>query len=120
MGIGTPDSVPAGRYAKQALEQASLWDALSAKYVYGQNVRQVLDYVARGEVDAGFVYATDAAPDEGRGQRSRSRCRPAQPILYPIAVVKGGGSENAGRRFVDFVKSADGQKVLARYGFGKP
>ena len=97
LGIGTPDSVPAGRYAKQALEQARLWDALSAKYVYGQNVRQVLDYVARGEVDAGFVYATDAALRKDT-VKVAIEVPTTQPILYPIAAVKGGGSEKAARR----------------------
>jgi molybdate transport system substrate-binding protein len=60
IAIGTPESVPAGRYAKEALELAQQWAALNSKYVYGQNVRQVLDYVARREADAGFVYVTDA------------------------------------------------------------
>ena len=119
LGIGTPDSVPVGRYAKQALELVGLWDALSAKYIFGQNVRQVLDYVARGEVDAGFVYATDAALMKD-AVKVAVEARTSQPILYPIAVVKGGGNEKAARRFVDYVNSADGQQVLAKFGFGKP
>jgi molybdate transport system substrate-binding protein len=119
LGIGTPDSVPAGRYAKQALELAGLWDALSGKYVFGQNVRQVLDYVARGEVDAGFVYATDAAVMKDR-VRVALAAQTSQPILYPIAAVNGGGSEKAARRFIDFVKSVDGQGILAKFGFAKP
>jgi len=119
LGIGTPESVPAGRYAKQALEAAGLWDVLSSRYVFGQNVRQVLDYVARGEVDAGFVYATDAAVMKDR-VTVVLEVRTSQPILYPIAAVKGGGHENAARRFIDFVKSEPGQQVLAKFGFSKP
>jgi molybdate transport system substrate-binding protein len=119
LGIGTPESVPAGRYAKQALEAAVLWDVLSSRYVFGQNVRQVLDYVARGEVDAGFVYATDAAVMKDR-VTVLLEVKTSQPILYPIAAVKGGGHENAARRFIDFVKSEPGQQVLAKFGFSKP
>jgi molybdate transport system substrate-binding protein len=119
LGIGTPESVPAGRYAKQALEAAVLWDVLSSRYVFGQNVRQVLDYVARGEVDAGFVYATDAAVMKDR-VTVVLEVQTSQPILYPIAAVKGGGHENAARRFIDFVKSEPGQQVLAKFGFSKP
>jgi molybdate transport system substrate-binding protein len=119
LGIGTPESVPAGRYAKQALEAAVLWDVLSSRYVFGQNVRQVLDYVARGEVDAGFVYATDAAVMKDR-VTVVLEVKTSQPILYPIAAVKGGGHENAARRFIDFVKSEPGQQVLAKFGFSKP
>jgi len=119
LGIGTPESVPAGRYAKQALEAAGLWDVLSSRYVFGQSVRQVLDYVARGEVDAGFVYATDAAVMKDR-VTVVLEVKTSQPILYPIAAVKGGGHENAARRFIDFVKSEPGQQVLAKFGFSKP
>lgn len=56
-----PASVPVGRYTKAALEKAGLWAALQPKIINTQHVRQSLDYVARGEVDAGFVYNTDAA-----------------------------------------------------------
>jgi molybdate transport system substrate-binding protein len=120
IGVCPPESVPVGRYAREALELAGYqWDALQAKYIFGQNVRQVLDYVARGEVDAGFVYVTDAA-------LMRDRVKVAlepevkKPILYPIAVVKGGGNEKAARSFLKFVQSEAGQKILAKYGFAKP
>ena len=61
IAMGNPASVPAGRYAQQALEQGKLWSAVQPKAIYALSVRQSLDYVARGEVDAGFVYNTDAA-----------------------------------------------------------
>jgi molybdate transport system substrate-binding protein len=60
IAIGKPLTVPAGRYAQQALESAGLWSAVQARLVYADSVRQVLDYVARGDAEAGFVYATDA------------------------------------------------------------
>ncbi len=68
IAIGLPASVPAGRYAKGALDAAGLWATIEPKVIGAHNVRQALDYVARGEVDAGFVYATDAAtmPDKVR------------------------------------------------------
>ncbi len=58
--------MPVGRYTKEALESAGLWDAVKGKSLNTQNVRQSLDYVARGEADAGFVYVTDATimPDK--------------------------------------------------------
>jgi molybdate transport system substrate-binding protein len=119
IGMGTPESVPAGRYAKEALELAGEWDKLKDKYVYGQNVRQVLDYVARGEVDAGFVYATDAALLKNR-VKVALEAQVKKPILYPIAAVRGSGNEKLARGFVDYVKSDAAQSVLAKYGFGKP
>jgi molybdate transport system substrate-binding protein len=60
IAIGNPKTVPAGRYAEEALRHHNLWDALKDKLIFAENVRQVLDYVARNEVDAGLVYSTDA------------------------------------------------------------
>src|SRR5690606_18804594 len=61
IAIGLPASVPVGRYTKSVLEAAQLWGAIEPKMVGATNVRQALDFVQRAEVDAGFVYATDAA-----------------------------------------------------------
>ena len=119
IGIGTPESVPAGRYAKEALELGGQWDKLKDKYIYAQNVRQVLDYVERGEVDAGFVYATDAAVLKDRVQVA-FEAQLKKPVLYPIAAVRGSGSENLARSFIAFVSSNAGRKALDKTGFGKP
>ncbi|HKQ60604.1 MAG TPA: molybdate ABC transporter substrate-binding protein [Candidatus Polarisedimenticolaceae bacterium] len=119
IALGTPPSVPAGQYAKEALELAGLWEALEPRFVFGQNVRQVLDYVARGEVDAGFVYATDARPMQDR-VKVVAVLQAKRPIRYPIAVVQGSGQEPAARRFIEFVRSAAGQAILARHGFAPP
>ncbi len=119
IAIGNPDSVPAGRYAKSALDKAKLWDTLKPRLVNTQNVRQALDYVARGEADAGFVYLTDAAL-----MPERIRIAFTVPldidVLYPIAVVKGGGAADVGRAFAKFVSSDKAQAILARFRFGKP
>lgn len=119
IALGNPDSVPVGRYAKAALDKALLWDRLLPKFVYTQNVRQSLDYVFRGEVEAGFVYATDAtiAPVK---VRVAFEVPTEKPIVYPIAVVKGYGSENRALDFIAFVRSDSGQKILDKYGFQKP
>src|SRR6266850_5327166 len=59
--VGNPKTVPVGQYSEECLRALGLWDKVQPKLVFSENVRQALDYVARGEVDAGFVYATDAA-----------------------------------------------------------
>lgn len=119
LAISNPESVPVGRYAKEALDAAGLWDAVKEKSLNTQNVRQSLDYVARGEADAGFVYATDAAimPDK---VEVLFEVTTKTPILYPIAAVKGSGNENFALKFIEYVRSAAGQRILARYGFRKP
>jgi molybdate transport system substrate-binding protein len=119
IAIGNPASVPVGRYAKGALEAAKLWAAVEPKAVFAQNVRQALDYVARGEVEAGFVYATDAAI-----MRDKVRVVATVPtdtaISYPVASVGGSPNPDAARKFLDFVLTPAAQAVLARYGFAKP
>jgi molybdate transport system substrate-binding protein len=118
VAIGLPASVPVGRYTKAVLEKARLWTSIEARMIGAQSVRQALDYVARGEVDAGFVYGTDAAlmPDKVRVAFTVPTDR---PVRYPIAVVAGSANA-AAEAFVAFVASAPAQSVLAKYGFGKP
>lgn len=119
VALGKPEGVPAGRYAKGALDAAGLWPVVQAKAVYAINVRQALDYVARGEVEAGFVYATDAAVQKDKVKVALT-VPTATPIAYPVAVVAGSANAEAARRFIDFVTSPAGQAVLARHGFQKP
>lgn len=116
---GNPASVPVGRYTQTVLEQAGMSQALAGKAVLAQNVRQCLDYVARDEVDAGFVYATDAAIAHGKVEIALRLPSPT-PITYPLAVIAHAAHAKEARAFRAFVLSAEGQAILARYGFLKP
>ena len=119
--IGNPRTVPVGQYAEESLRALGLWDRLAPKLVFAENVRQALDYVARGEVDAGFVYMTDAAL---RADRVREAFRPAEdtyrPVTYPVAVVKDSRSPALAQAFLDLLVSADGRATLTRFGFQPP
>jgi molybdate transport system substrate-binding protein len=119
--IGNPRTVPAGQYAEESLRALGLWDRLKPKLVFSENVRQALDYVARGEVDAGFVYTTDAAV---RGTQVKEAFRPAEdsyrPVVYPAAVVTDAKQPALARAFVDLLVSREAQAVLARQGFQPP
>ncbi|MEP7102776.1 MAG: molybdate ABC transporter substrate-binding protein [Burkholderiales bacterium] len=119
IALGAPASVPAGRYAQGALAAAKLWGAVEPKAVYAQNVRQALDYIARGEVEAGFVYATDAAVMKDKVAVAFT-VPTGTPILYPIASVAGGPNPGDAAKFGAFVMTPPAQAVLARHGFGKP
>jgi molybdate transport system substrate-binding protein len=79
----------------------------------------VLDYVSRGEVDAGFVFATDAAIAKDKVEVV-STIESHKPILYPIAVIETSKQKDLAQGFVGFVTSPEGQRILSRYGFGKP
>jgi molybdate transport system substrate-binding protein len=119
VALGNPDTVPAGRYAQEALKNEGLWEKLSPKFIPGDSVRQVLDYVIRGEVDAGFVFATDAAVAKDKVQVAATLTK-HQPILYPVAVVAATQKKDLAQRFIDFVLSKEGQEILSKFGFGKP
>lgn len=119
IAIGLPASVPVGRYTKAVLEAANLWGAIEPKMIGANSVRQALDYVARAEVDAGFVYATDAAimPEKVKVAFTVATTR---PVLYPVAPLVNAPNAVDAAKFVDFLFSAPAQAVFARYGFGKP
>jgi molybdate transport system substrate-binding protein len=117
LAVGNPATVPAGRYSKEALDKAGLWDKLSSKFILAESVRQVLDYVRRGEVDTGFVYSTDAAIAKGKVKVILAVTEHA-PILYPIAVTVSTGKKALAQSFVDFVLSPPAQEIFKKYGFG--
>jgi molybdate transport system substrate-binding protein len=119
IAIGVAESVPAGRYAQDALEAAGLWPAVRPKTIGAHNVRQALDYVARAEVGAGFVYATDAAlmADKVRVAFSVTT---VQPILYPVAPLAAAPNPAGARAFVAFLFTPSARAVLTRHGFGAP
>ena len=117
--IGNPKSVPAGRYAEEVLQYLHLREVVKEKLVLAEHVRQALDYVARNEVDAAMVYSTDAMirPDEVRIV-IKAPDKSHQPIVYPIAIVKGSKNQSLAKEFIALVLSAEGKKVLNKYGFG--
>ncbi|KQW42285.1 MULTISPECIES: molybdate ABC transporter substrate-binding protein [unclassified Roseateles] len=119
IAVGKVASVPVGRYTQQALENAQLWAPLSPKLVFADNVRQVLDYVSRGEVEAGFVYRTDAKLAKGKVVMAMTVGGHA-PITYPAAVVVDSRQAALARDFVAFLGRAEAQAILVKYGFGKP
>ncbi len=117
IAVSNPDSVPVGRYSRAVLTGLGLWDALQDRFILTQNVRHSLDYVARGEVDAGFVYATDAALMADKVSVQLTVPTPT-PVLYPIAITALGANNPASRDFIDFLQTAASQDILRHYGFG--
>lgn len=115
IAIGDPASVPAGKYAKQWLQAQGLWDKLDGRFVLAGDVRQVLDYVRRKEVDAGVVYATDA-----RLARLPAMVAQGAPdVVYVAALLNAAGSD-AARRFFEHLGSASVQRDLTQLGFLPP
>lgn len=119
IALGNPDSVPAGKYARDVLVTARLWSDLQERFVFTQNVRQALDYVARGEVDAAFVYRTDAIVAVNRAKIAFIT-KTETPVLYPAAVVKDSSNAADAAAFVQFLRGEAAQRILEQYGFGRP
>jgi molybdate transport system substrate-binding protein len=118
IAVGNPQTVPVGQYTDQLFDKLNVKEKLQTKLILGEDVRQVLDYVSRGETDAGIVYATDAqiAGDKVRVAATAAADLHA-PIRYPIAIVGDSKQKKAAQEFVDLVLSDEGQKILLKYGF---
>lgn len=119
VAMGNPASVPAGRYALRALQESGAWPALQSRIIHTQNVRQSLDYVARGEVDAGFVYATDPLA-QAENVRVAFTVPLDTPVHYPAAPATDSANAEAARLFVCYLLSPEAQALLARAGFHQP
>ncbi len=118
ISIGNPESVPVGRYAKAALEKQGVWEALVPKFVMGSSVKQALEYVMRGEVEAGFVFGTDAVIAKDK-VRVVAEIPTITPIVYPVAVVAASAKKEAAQAFIHYLQGAESQAILTKYGFKK-
>ena len=119
IGIGTPKTVPAGKYAQGALEAKGLYETLTPKMIFGESVRQVLDYLSRGEIDCGFVYGTDAVK-AGDKVKIIAEIPLKKPVTYPIAVLKEAAQPDLAKAFVAYILSPEGAAKLEARGFKKP
>jgi len=117
IAIGEPTVVPVGQYAQQVFTYLNIWDAVSAKAVFGQDVKQVLSWVETGNADAGVVYSTDAKTSTKIKVICTASEESHTPIVYPVGVVKATKNDVAAQDFVNFLSSAKAQAVFEKYGF---
>ena len=117
IAIGDPATVPVGTYTKEYLQKTGGWTRLSAKMVPLESVRAALAAVESGNADAGFVYKTDALIS--RKVRVALAVAPSEGprINYPVAVVKGSGSQEAAANLVGYLAGAEACRVFEKYGF---
>lgn len=119
LAIGNPTTVPAGRYARAALQSLKRWDAVQKQLILTENVRQAADYLRTGEVEYAIVYATDAAQFKlARCQEFAAGSYP--PIRLPAAVLAASAQPEQARAWLDFLMGAEARAILARHGFGPP
>lgn len=119
LAIGDPQTVPAGRYAKEVLQALNKWDAVQNRLVLGGHVAAVLQYARRGEVAAAVVYSTDIIGVEDVVVLDRARGAWA-PRIETVAAVVAGGQEAAARAFVDYLETPAAAAIFTAHGFGPP
>lgn len=116
LALGDPAHVPAGIYARQALQALGLWAALQPRLAPADNVRAALALVARGEAPYGIVYGTDAAISDEVVVVGTFPAGSHPPITYPCAIL-AGQADAATRAFFGFLTGPDALAIFARFGF---
>ncbi|PLR76842.1 molybdate ABC transporter substrate-binding protein [Bacillus sp. V3-13] len=117
VSIGTPESVPAGKYARELLEYADLWKPVQNKLIFAKDVRQVLTYVETGNVDAGIVYKTDALVSDKVEIAAVAGAETHSPIIYQLGLIKGSENREEAIGFYEYLQGKEAAGILEKYGF---
>ena len=119
IAIGDPESVPAGQYAQEVLNNTGIWDDVQSKLSLGTDVTAVLNQVAQGSAECGIVYSTDAKsmPDNVKVVCEASDDALDTPVIYPVAAVKDTNDTDATNAFMDFLQTKEAKDVFVEYGF---
>lgn len=119
IAIGHPDTVPAGYYAKMALENSDLWDSVEEKMIYTQDVRQVATYVETGNAEVGFTYESDLIHAENVEVLSYVDESLYEPIIYPGAIRTDANEVELAEQFLQFLTTERAQEVFKKHGFSR-
>jgi molybdate transport system substrate-binding protein len=114
IAIANPDHAPYGLAAKQALQSAGVWDRVQPKLVYGDNIRQTLQYAQTGNVEVAIVALSLSVQSNGRWTLIPEELH--QPIDQGLAILKSTKNEPAARAFAAFVSSPQGKAIMKKYG----
>lgn len=117
ISIGIPETVPAGKYAKETLDRLQVWSAVEGKMVYAKDVRQVLTYVETGNVDAGIVYKTDALISPKVEVIATADESTHAPIIYPVGIIKNSSHKDEAELFYEYLQNDTSLNTLEKYGF---
>jgi molybdate transport system substrate-binding protein len=117
IAMGDPASVPAGQYAEEVLTSLGIKESVEAKANFGTDVRQVLTWVEGGEVDAGIVYATDAATTDKVSVVCEAPADSVKQIIYPVAILKESKLSEQAQAFIEFLQTDACAALFEKYGF---
>ena len=119
IGIGEPESVPAGKYAMEVFDYLGIADEVTAKANYGSDVRTVLSWVEEGVVDCGVVYQTDAISTDKVRIVAMAPEGSMRRVIYPAGIVKAGENPEAAGELLTFLGSDEAMSVFEKYGFAE-
>lgn len=119
IGLGEPESVPAGQYAEEAFASLGVLEQVKEKANYGSDVRTVLSWVETGAVDCGIVYATDAYGTEGVRIVAEAPEGSCSRVIYPVGVVKASGHEKEAEDFILYLQKDETLALFESYGFSR-
>lgn len=124
IAIGDPESVPAGKYAKEILTNLGVYNEVEKKASLGASVTEVLSWVAEGSADAGIVYATDAQTENTNGDdkevevvATAEDSMMQTPVVYPVGVVSASTHKDEAKAFEDFLQTDEAKVILEKAGF---
>ena len=117
IAIGHPSIVPAGAYAKEALNHFGLWETIHPKLIFGADVRATLAYVTSGNVDVAIVYKTDTTVTHHIKVLYQIPTEAYTPIIYPAVVIKNSTEKQLARKFITYLQSADKSEIFEKHGF---
>jgi molybdate transport system substrate-binding protein len=117
IAIGIPESVPAGKYAKQTLENLKLWEILEPIVIQTKDVRQALTYVETGNVDAGIVYMTDVYVSDKVKVVATADEQTHEPIIYPAGIIKSSANKKEAELFLSYLQGTTAKTIFEKYGF---
>lgn len=117
IAMGDIKSVPAGQYAQDAFSSLNIWDKVSAKAMFGSDVKQVLSWVESGNAECGVVYKTDALSDAAVKIAATAPADSHKAIVYPVGIVKAGTRQAAAADFIKYLKSDPGMAIFLKNGF---
>ena len=124
IAIGDPESVPAGKYAKEILTNLDVYNKVEKKASLGASVTEVLSWVAEGSADAGIVYATDAQTENTNGDdkevevvATAEDSMMQTPVVYPVGVVSASTHKDEAKAFEDFLQTDEAKAILEKAGF---
>ena len=118
IAIANPEHAPYGEAARQALQSAGIWERMSSRMVFGENIRQTLQYAETGNVDAAIVALSLSINSNGRWVLIPEKLH--QPLNQALAVIRSTKHEAEARRFASFINSPQGRPIMRKYGFILP